>query len=45
MDNFDDVTGENIKKHNPNWPRILSHPCSILIISALDQKKRTHYLI
>ena len=22
MVNFDDVTKENIKKHNPNWPQI-----------------------
>ena len=22
MKNFDDVTGENIKDHNPNWPQI-----------------------
>ena len=45
MDNFADVTGENIKKHNPNWPQIPNHPCSILIIGALDQKKRKHVLI
>ena len=25
MVNFDDVTKENIKKHNPNWPQIPGH--------------------
>ena len=24
--NFDDVTKENMKKHNPNWPQIPDHP-------------------
>ena len=23
--NFDDVTKENIKEHNPSWPQILDH--------------------
>ena len=36
MINFDDVTEENIKQHNPNWPLIPDHPYRILII---------HYLI
>ena len=26
MINFDDVTKENIKQHNPNWPQIPDHP-------------------
>ena len=26
MINFDNVTKENIKKHNPNWPEIPDHP-------------------
>ena len=25
MINFDDVTDENIKKHNPNWPQIIQN--------------------
>ena len=29
--NFDDATKENIKEHNPNWPRIPDHPSRILI--------------
>ena len=45
MDNFADVTGENITKHNPNRPQIPNHPCSILKIGALNQKKRKHVLI
>ena len=26
MINFDDVTKENIRKHNPNWPQIPDYP-------------------
>ena len=29
--NFDDVTKENIKQHNQNWPQISDHPNTILI--------------
>ena len=31
---FDDVTKENIKGHNPNWPQIPDHPNRILIIGG-----------
>ena len=31
MINFDDVTKENIKGHNPNWPQISDRPYRILI--------------
>ena len=31
MIKFDDVTKEDIKEHNPNWPQILDHPCRILV--------------
>ena len=34
MINFDDVTKENIKEHNPNWPQIPDHPYRILIIGG-----------
>ena len=34
MINFDDVTKENIKKHNKNWPQIPDHPYRILIIGG-----------
>ena len=30
MINFDNVTKENIKEHNPNWPQIHDHPYRIL---------------
>ena len=32
MIKFDDITKENIKEHNPNWPQIPDHPYRILII-------------
>ena len=34
MINFDDVTKEKIKYHNPNWPQIPYHPYRILIIGG-----------
>ena len=30
MINFDNVTKENIKEHNPNWPQIPDHTYRIL---------------
>ena len=32
MINFDDVTKDNIKEHNPNWSQIPDRPDIILII-------------
>ena len=32
MVNFDYVTKENIKEHNPNLPKIPDHPYRILVI-------------
>ena len=32
MFNFDYITKEDIKKHNPNWPKIPDHPYRILIV-------------
>ena len=32
MINFEDVSKENIKYYNPNWPQISHHPYRILII-------------
>ena len=26
MINFHDVTKEETKEHNPNWPKVLDHP-------------------
>ena len=34
MINFDDVTKENIKQHNANWPQIPDHPYWILLIGS-----------
>ena len=34
MINFDKVVKENIKEHNPNWPKIPDHPYRILIIAG-----------
>ena len=31
MINSDDITKENIKEHNANWPQIPNHPYRILI--------------
>ena len=36
---FDDVTKENMKKHNLNWPQILDHPYRILIIGGSGSGK------
>ena len=32
MFNFDYITKEDIKKHNPNWPETPDHPHRILIV-------------
>ena len=34
MIDFDDVTKENRKEHNPSWPHIPDHPCRILTIGG-----------
>ena len=34
MFNFDYITKEDIKGHNPNWPEIPGHPSRILIIGC-----------
>ena len=39
MINFDDVTKENIKEHNPNWPQIPNHPKEHSQLAALDLEK------
>ena len=39
MINFDDVTQENIKEHNANWPQILDHPYRILITLGSGSRK------
>ena len=39
MINFDDVTKENIKQHNLNWPDILDHSYKILIVGSSKSGK------
>ena len=34
MLNLDDITNENNKEHNKNWPYIPDHPYRILIIGG-----------
>ena len=41
MINFDDVTKENIKEHNPNWPQIPDHPHRIFTIAGSGSGKTT----
>ena len=44
MINFDDVTNENMKEHNPNWPQIPVHAYKILLIGGSGPGKQIHYL-
>ena len=39
MLNFDGVTKENIKEHNPNLPEISDHPYRILIVAGSGSEK------
>ena len=39
MINFNDVTKENIKEHNPNCPHIPDHPYRILIMGGFGSGK------
>ena len=45
MFNFDYITKEDLKEHNPNWAEIPDHPYRILIVGGLDLEKQMHYLI
>ena len=36
MINIDDVTKENLKEHNTDWPQILDHPYITLIIGGYE---------
>ena len=38
MINFNDITKENIKQHNPNWLQIVDHPYRILIIGGSEKQ-------
>ena len=39
MFNFDDITKEDIKEHNPNWPKIPDHPYRISIVAGSGSRK------
>ena len=39
MCNFNYITKENIKEHNPNWPDIVGHPYRILIVGSSGSGK------
>ena len=45
MNNFHDVTKENIKEQKPNWPQIPDHPYRTLITEGFGSGKVIHYLI
>ena len=39
MFNFDCITDEGIKKHNPNWPYIPDHPYRIIMVEDSGSRK------
>ena len=39
MFNFDYITKQDIKEHNPNWPKTPDHPHRILIIGGSGSGK------
>ena len=39
MISYDDVTKENIKEGNPDWPEIFDHPCKTLIVGVSGSGK------
>ena len=39
MINFDDVTSENVKEHNSNWPQIPDYSYQILIFAGSGSEK------
>ena len=39
MFNFDYTAQEDLKEHNPNWPKIPDHPYQILIIGSCGSGK------
>ena len=41
MINFDDVIKENIKEHNPNWPKIPYHTYRILTTGRTGSGKKS----
>ena len=45
MFNFDYITKEDIKEHNPNWPEIPDNPYKISLVGGFGSGKQMHYLI
>ena len=43
MINFDHITEENIKEHNPNWPKAPDHPYRILVIGSSGSGKTNSF--
>ena len=39
MYNFDYITKEDIKEHNPTWSEIPDNPCRILIVAGSGSRK------
>ena len=44
MTDSGNVTGENIKEHNPNWPQIHGHPYRMLIIRVSGSGKTNAWI-
>ena len=44
MFNFDYITKENIKQHNPNWPKIPDYTYQVLIIRGSESGKANAFL-
>ena len=45
MINFDDVTKQNIKEHNPSRPQIPDHPYRILIIGGSGSGRKNSLVV
>ena len=45
MFDFNYITKEDIKEHNPNWPEFPDHAYRILIVGGSASGKKMHYLI
>ena len=43
MINFNNITKENIKEHNPSWQQIPDHSCRILIIWVSKAEKANSF--
>ena len=44
MNNFDDITKEKMKEHNPNWLQIPDYMCRVLIIEGSGFGKTNAFL-